>query len=108
MKLELTILEHLSSNDNGQFVDITFVHDDYASVVKAVDELKGKNLIVIDEIKNRDLEEFGISNQRVRSIRAKIKMNGRVYLHSLQSIQKLKSDFKETRRRWGVSHLLNF
>jgi hypothetical protein len=108
MKLELTILKHLSSCDKGQFIDITFLHDDYASVVKAVDELKGKNLIVIDEFKKRDLEEFGISNQRVRSIRAKIKMNGRVYLHSMQSINKLKNDIKDSRRRWNVSHMLNF
>ena len=108
MKLELTILEFLSSNDDGQFVDITFINDDYPSVVSAVDELRGKNLIVIDEFSKRDLEEFGISNQRVRTIRAKIKMNGKVYLHSLQGINKLKNDIKGTRRRWGVSHFLNF
>ena len=107
MKLEIAILEHLSSNDDGQFIDITFINEDYASVVNSVEELRGKNLILIDEFSQRDLEEFGISNHRVRTIRAKIKMNGKVYLHSLQSINKLKNDIKESRRRWGVSHLLN-
>ena len=38
MKLEYSILEHLSENDDGKFVDITFLNEDYASLIKIVDE----------------------------------------------------------------------
>ena len=85
MKLEYSILEHLSDNDNGKFVDITFIQDDHVSLRKTLDELKGKNMILVDGNSERDFELFGIGNDRRRSIKAKIKMNGRIYFHTLRS-----------------------
>ena len=67
-----------------KFIDITFIEDDYASLRNTLNELKGKNMILVDEIHARDFEAFGIGNDRKKIIKAKIKMNGRVYFHTLK------------------------
>lgn len=85
MKLEYSILEHLNNNDNGKLVDITFLEEDYASLKSSLIELKGKNMILIDENTGRDFEAFGIGNNRKKLIKAKIKMNGRIRFHSLKT-----------------------
>ena len=108
MKLEYSILEHLSNNDNGKFIDITFFDDDYGAIREALEELKGKNLILTDSTSGRDLEAFGITNNRKKSIRAKINTNGRAYFHSLKNLEKLKSGVRNNRKGWSLSYFLNF
>ena len=107
MKLEYTILEYLSERDDGGFVDPTFVHADYSSLMDAVEELKGKNLIVVEDA-GRDFAAFGISNDRPKSIKAKMKLNGRAYFHSLKGIEQIKKELRGRRRnRWNLTHFLS-
>ena len=107
MKLEYTILEYLSERDDGGFVDLTFVHEDYSSLMDAVEELKGKNLIVVEDA-GRDFAAFGISNDRPKSIKAKMKLNGRAYFHSLKGIEQIKKELRGRRRnRWNLTHFLS-
>lgn len=108
MKLEYSILEHLSNNDNGKFIDVTFVHEDYDALRSSLNELKGKNLIVVEENSGRDFEAFGIGNNRKRAIKAKIKMNGRVYLHSLKHKRSGTSKNNGSSSRWSLSYFLSF
>lgn len=84
--LELKILEYLNNNDNGNFIDITFVDENYDSLISTSNLLNENNLILIDVNSARDFESFGISNQRIKRIRAKIKMSGKIHLLSLKSI----------------------
>jgi hypothetical protein len=107
MKLEYSILEHLSENDDGKFVDITYIAEDYFALKNAVEELKGKNLILVD-VSGRDFEAFGIGNNREKSIKAKIKMNGRVYFDSLKKIKKMGSVGNDRKSRWSLSYFFNF
>lgn len=108
MKLEYSILEHLSNNDNGKLIDITFIEDDYASLMNTLEELKGKNLILVDNKSTRDFEAFGIGNNRKKSIKAKIKMNGRVYFHSLKRKYSQASGDDGKRNRWSLSYFFSF
>lgn len=88
MKLEYSILEHLSNNDNGKLIDITFIEEDHANLRHSLNELMGKNMILTNDLNGRDFEAFGIGNDRKKVIKAKIKMNGRVYFHSLKTKNK--------------------
>jgi hypothetical protein len=107
MKLEYSILEHLSNNDNGKFIDITFIDDDYDSLRSTLNELKGRNMILVEENSGRDFEAFGIGNNRKKSIRAKIKMNGRIHLHSLQKKNNA-PEIDRRRNRWSLSYFFSF
>jgi hypothetical protein len=104
MKLEYSILEHLSDNDNGKFIDITFIQDDHVSLRKTLDELKGRNMILVDGTSERDFELFGIGNDRRRSIKAKIKMNGRIYFHTLRSRNEISGSKDRKKDRWSLSY----
>ena len=107
MKLEYTILEYLSERDDGGFVDLTFVHEDYSTLMEAVEELKGKNLIVVEDA-GRDFAAFGISNDRPKSLKAKMKLNGRAYFHSLKGIEQIKKELRGRRRnRWNLTHFFS-
>lgn len=108
MKLEYSILEHLSNNDNGKFIDITFIEDDYNSLMNTLEELKGKNLILVDNKSKRDFEAFGIGNNRKKSIKAKIKMNGRVYFHSLKRKYSKAAEDDSNKNRWSLSYFFSF
>lgn len=104
MKLEYSILEHLSNNDNGKFVDVTFIEDDYVSIGKTLAELQGRNMILVDKTSSRDFEAFGIGNDRKKALKAKIKMNGRIYFHSMKSkIGKVDSS-DNRKNRWSLSY----
>jgi hypothetical protein len=108
MKLEYTILEYLSERDDGRFVELTSVHEDYDSLMSALDELKGKNLIVVEDA-GRDFSRFGISNNRPKSVKAKLKLNGRAYFHSLKGIEQIKKELRgRSRNRWNMTHFLSF
>jgi len=108
MKLEYTILEYLSEHDDGRFVELTSVHEDYDSLMTALDELKGKNLIVVEDA-GRDFSRFGISNNRPKSVKAKLKLNGRAYFHSLKGIEQIKKELRgRSRNRWNLTHFLSF
>ena len=108
MKLEYTILEYLSERDDGRFVELTSVHEDYESLMSALDELKGKNLIVVEDA-GRDFSRFGISNNRPKSVKAKIKLNGRAYFHSMKGIEQIKKELRgRSRYRWNLTHFLSF
>ena len=107
MKLEYTILEYLIERDDGRFVELTTVHEDYDSLMGAVEELKGKNLIVVEDA-GRDFSRFGISNDRPKSVKAKMKLNGRAYFHSIKGIEQIKKELRGRRRnRWNLTHFLS-
>ena len=107
MKLEYTILKYLSERDDGRFVELAAVHEDYNSLMKAVDELKGRNLIVVEDA-GRDFSRFGISNDRPKSVKAKMKLNGRAYYHSMKGIEQIKQELRGRRRnRWNLTHFLS-
>lgn len=103
MKLEYSILEHLSNNDNGKFIDVTFIQDDYDSLTRTLDELKGRNMILLEDT-GRDFEAFGIGNDRKKSVKAKIKMNGRIYFHSMKIKNGQGSDLGSKKSRWSLSY----
>ncbi len=104
MKLEYSILEHLSNNDNGKLVDITFIEDDYARLRRSLNDLRGKNMILLDDLSGRDFEAFGIGNDRKKAIKAKIKMNGRVYFHSLKSKKSRTESKQENKSSRSLSY----
>ena len=108
MNLELTILEYLNNNDNGSYVDITFIDENYSALIEKVDELKAKNLILMDKSSSRDFEAFGIPNNRKKSVKAKIKMTGKIYLHSVKKIKKLSDQNNKSKRSWKLASLFNF
>ena len=106
MKLEFDILNYLNSHDNGKTVDVTFIEDDYDAISEVLNELKGKNLIVLDHNNLRDFKAFGISNNRKKILKAKINTNGKIYLHALKDAV----DGQEKKRKsvWRLSYLFNF
>ena len=104
MKLEYSILEHLSNNDNDKFVDITFIEDDHVSLRKTLDELEGRNMILVDDNSARDFEAFGIGNDRKKRIKAKIKMNGRIYFHTLKARKEITGSNENKKNRWSLSY----
>ena len=108
MNLELTILEYLNNNDNGSYVDITFIDENYSALIEKADELKAKNLILMDKSSSRDFEAFGITNNRKKSIKAKIKMTGKIYLHSVKKIEKLSDQNKKSKGSWKLASFFNF
>ena len=107
MKLEYSILEHLSNNDNDKFVDVTFIEDDYTSLMSKLNELKGKNMILVDKNSGRDFEAFGIGNDRKKAIKAKIKMNGKIYFHSLK-VKNLGKSTEGNKSPWSLSYFFSF
>ena len=104
MKLEYSILEHLSNNDNGKFIDITFIEENHASLRKTLDELMGKNMILVDKYSVRDFEAFVIGNDRRKTIKAKIKMNGRIHFHTLRSKNGGGGSGERRRNQWSLSY----
>jgi hypothetical protein len=107
MNLEFKILDHLSKFDNGSFVDITFVDEDCEALEVALNELKGRNLVLLEKSKSRSFEAFGIENKRLRCVRAKINTNGRIYFDSLQTERE--SNTKDRKRKsWKFAYLFNF
>ncbi|MDH3323930.1 MAG: hypothetical protein OEM04_13125 [Flavobacteriaceae bacterium] len=109
MKLEFKILDFLNSNNNERFVDITFIDENYEQIKDACKSLSGRNLVVIDSSQSRDFEAFGISNQRIKRIKAKINMNGRIYLHSLKNNSgEFALNSKRRKNKWKLSYFFNF
>ena len=104
MNLEYSILKHLSNNDNGKFIDITFIEEDHSSLMKTLEELMGRNMILVDDHSARDFEAFGIGNDRKRSIKAKIKMNGRVRFHTLRTQNGMSASGDRRKNRWSMSY----
>ena len=106
MKLEYEILNYLNSHDNGKTVDVTFIEDDYDAIREVLNELKGRNLVVLDHNNIRDFEGFGISNNRKKILKAKINTNGRIYLHDLKD--SVDTQKKKGKKIWKLSYLFNF
>jgi len=106
MKLEYEILNYLNSHDNGKTVDVTFIEDDYDAIREVLNELKGRNLVVLDHNNIRDFEAFGISNNRKKILKAKINTNGRIYLHTLNDV--VDTQKKKRKNIWKLSYLFNF
>lgn len=107
MSLEYDILGYLSNNDNGKFVDITLLDENYSSLIETLIELKGNNYIVIDESKPRSFKAFGISDQRKHSIRAKIKIKGKIYYQHLYNKLNNTNQKIEEKRRFKLAHFFN-
>ncbi len=104
MNLEHKILHYLSNHHHGNFVDITFIDDDYDTMSSTLRELQGKNLVIVDSRKRRDFGSLGISYERKKILRAKINSNGRFYLHQLEN--KILKNRK--RKKWRFASLFNF
>lgn len=108
MNLEFKILSHLFNNDKGKFVDVTFLDENYSSLIESLIELKGNNYIVIDETKPRNFAAFGISNQRIHKVGAKINTKGKNYFQSLNnSLNKTEQNI-EKKRSYKLAHFFNF
>ena len=108
MDLEYKILNYLYSNDNGRFVDVTFLDEDYSSLIEVLIELKGNNFIVIDEVKPRNFTAFGISNQRKHAIRARINIKGKIYYQNLNNKLTGTEQNIEKKRSFKLAHFFNF
>lgn len=85
MKLEYKILEYLKDHDDGRFIDVSLIDKDYKLVKETVSVLKGKNLIVVENTKPRNLEFFGIPSNRISRIKVKINSNGKAFLFGLKN-----------------------
>jgi len=48
MDLEFKILDYLCKFDNGTYIDITFVDENREALENTLNELKGKNLVILD------------------------------------------------------------
>lgn len=100
MVIEKKILEFLHINEKGTYLDVSLVDDDYELIKEAVAYLKSNHLIVVDEKRPRNLEAFGISGNRIRSINAKINNRGRDYLKSLMNPKQTDSSRSRRRNFW--------
>jgi hypothetical protein len=104
MKLEYKILEYLKDHDDGRFIDVSLIDKDYELVKKMVSILKGKNLIVVENTKPRNLEFFGIPNNRISRIKVKINSNGKAFLFGLRN-KKNSSKIEQNRRSfWKMAY----
>jgi hypothetical protein len=104
MKLEHKILEYLKDHDDGRFMDVSLIDKDYELVKEMVSTLKGRNLIVVENTKPRNLEFFGIPSNRINRIKVKINSNGKAFLFGLKN--KKKSPKVEQNRRgfWNMAY----
>ncbi|MDZ7613502.1 MAG: hypothetical protein U5K51_07195 [Flavobacteriaceae bacterium] len=100
MNLERKILEFLYENDNGTCADIAFLDDNFEAIREAVWNLKNENLLVLDENRPRNLEHFGINNNRIFTIKVKINDKGRNYLESLTNSNKSENGSKRRKSFW--------
>ncbi|MFD1315475.1 hypothetical protein [Namhaeicola litoreus] len=100
MIIERNILELLLSNDNETFIDVSVLEEDYSKIKEAVAYLKSNHLIVEEERKPRNLEAFGISNNRILSINVKITDKGRDYVRSMLNQQNAKSPRSGRKNFW--------
>ena len=106
MKLEYEILNYLNDNDNGKIIDVTFICDNYQELKEMLGQLNGRNLIVWEQDNFRDFEAFGISNTRLKPLKAKINTNGKIRLHALSEL--VNEQKKERKKVWKLSYLFNF
>jgi hypothetical protein len=98
MTIYLDILKHLADKDNGQFIDITSLHDDFAFLNAKTRELQKAGRI---EIKSTGVYSFGNSQgfttigdkSELTKIRAKILLPGHEYLKQMQSQSKTNNEF---------------
>ncbi len=102
MNVELKILEYLVNNDNGSFVNVSLIDENYHLITRVIDNLLGRNLIIAENRNPRDFGAFGITN-KVDSINVKINSNGREYLYCLTST---KSDCSKSskKRIWEMAY----
>jgi len=105
MNLKYNVLNHLNINDNGKFNDVTFLDDDYDELKKVLNTLKENNYIVVDECSSRNFEAFGITNDRKKCLKAKIKINGKIYLHSLNKT--VEEPSQKRKRSFKLAYFLN-
>jgi len=100
MNLERKILEFLYENDNGTYADIAFLEDNFDELREATWRLKSENLVVLDDNKPRNLEYFGINNNRIFTIKVKINDKGRSYLESLTNSEKKETSVQRRKNFW--------
>ena len=102
MNLERKILEYLKVNDTGNFVDVSLIDENYYLISEAINDLQGKNLIVIENRKPRDFGAFGISD-KVNSINVKINSKGKEYLYCLSNPKKDCTE-SSNKRFWKMAY----
>ncbi len=103
MNLERKILEFLYENDNGTYQDIAFLDDNFDDLRESVWKLKSENLLVLDDNKPRNLEYFGINNNRIFTIKVKINDRGRIYLENLTNSNKKETGKPGRKRFWRIA-----
>jgi hypothetical protein len=104
MKLENKILEYLKDHDDGRFIDVSLIDKDYELVKETVSVLKGKNLIVVENTKPRNLEFFGIPNNRISRIKVKINSNGKAFLFGLKNKKKGPRNEQSRKSFWKMAY----
>ncbi len=100
MIIERKILEFLLSNDKESFIDVSLLDEDHSKVKEAVAYLKSNHLIVEEERKPRNLEAFGISNNRILSINVRITDRGRGYMRNMMDQRNSENRRSERRSFW--------
>lgn len=103
MNLERKILEFLYENDNGTYQDIAFLDDNFDDLRESVWKLKSENLLVLDDNKPRNLEYFGINNNRIFTIKVKINDRGRFYLENLTNSNKKETSKPRRKGFWRIA-----
>jgi len=103
MNLEIKILEFLYENDNGTYQDIAFLDDNFDDLRECVWKLKSENLLVLDDNKPRNLEYFGINNNRIFTIKVKINDRGRFYLENLTNSNKKETGKPGRKSFWRIA-----
>jgi len=103
MNLERKILEFLYENDNGTYQDIAFLDDNFDDLRESVWKLKSENLLVLDDNKPRNLEYFGINNNRIFTIKVKINDRGRFYLENLTNSNKKETSRPGRKSFWRIA-----
>lgn len=102
MNLERKILEYLKKNDKGNYINISLIDENYNLISETINNLQGRNLIVVEFRKHRNFGAFGIID-KVNSINAKINARGKEYLYCLNNP---KRDCRENRKErfWKIAY----
>ena len=82
------------------FIDVSLLDEDHSKVKEAVAYLKSNHLIVEEERKPRNLEAFGISNNRILSINVRITDRGRGYMRNMMDQRNSENRRSERRSFW--------
>ncbi len=104
MIIEKKILEYLHENDRGRFIDVSSVNLNYDELKSSVENLNSRKFIVLEQNKPRNFEAFGITNNRIRKINAKINSRGEEYLFCLNNSGNENCRKSKKNRFWKLAY----